>query len=359
VTICLPDEINALRAAGSEMPVRPLVPAADDALPLYVAKQGASVGISGEVFQIRENGSVIDEARAFEVSHVALFGNVQMSAQALRAAFDREIPVFFLTYGAWLAGIARAVSDHSLDLRLAQHAFANDPERCTALARVFVAGKVQNQRTMIRRGLGRDASRELQQLSFLADRIERAESTETLLGLEGNAAKLYFEKFAKLLKDSSGFDFAGRNRRPPTDPVNALLSFLYALLLKECVAAALSVGFEVGLGFYHALRPGRPSLALDLMEEFRPIIADSTVLSLINMQEVRERDFLRRGVSVVLTEEGRKKAIRAFERRLNAEVIHPVFGYTISYRRILQVQARLLARYVQGDVPAYPVFTTR
>lgn len=162
-----------------------------------------------------------------------------------------------------------------------------------------------------------------------------------------------------MLHVQTGFEVNGRVRRPPTDPVNAMLSFGYALLVKECVAAVVSVGFEPGLGFYHKLRPGRPSLALDLMEEFRPLIVDSTVLSLVNAREIKVSHFDRRGRAIVLTDDGRRAFIAAIERRLRSSITHPTFGYTVTYRRALHVQARLLARAIQGDVPAYPPFTTR
>lgn len=155
------------------------------------------------------------------------------------------------------------------------------------------------------------------------------------------------------------FDFAARIRRPPRDPVNALLSFLYSLLVKEIVVTLVGVGFDPYLGFYHQPRYGRPALALDLMEEFRPLVADSTVLTLINNGEVRRSDFIARAGAVALTDNGRKRVIEAYERRLDTLVTHPIFGYQISYRRVFEVQTRLLARYLLGEIPTYPAFCTR
>ncbi len=162
-----------------------------------------------------------------------------------------------------------------------------------------------------------------------------------------------------MLKAGQPFDFENRNRRPPRDPVNALLSFLYAMLVKECVAALLSVGLETELGFLHRPRAGRSGLALDLAEEFRPIIADSVVLSIVNTGEITEADFVSLPGESALTKDGRRSVIGAFERRMNTEVTHPIFGYAISYRRVLAVQARLLARTLEGDIPNYPAFVTR
>jgi CRISPR-associated protein Cas1 len=158
---------------------------------------------------------------------------------------------------------------------------------------------------------------------------------------------------------SPGLDFEGRNRRPPRDPMNALLSFAYAILVKDLTVALLSVGFDPFLGFFHRPRYGRPALALDLMEEFRPLIADSVVLTAVNTGVVRATDFVRRAGAVSLTEACRTRFLRAYERRMDELVTHPLFGYRISYRRVLEVQARLLARHLGGEIPVYPGFTTR
>ncbi len=179
------------------------------------------------------------------------------------------------------------------------------------------------------------------------------------MGIEGMAAKRYFAGFAKLLKEERGFRFEGRNRRPPTDPVNATLSFLYAMLAREVTVAALACGLDPYLGFLHQPRYGRPALALDLAEEFRPLLADSTALSLFNTGELKPDDFVCRAGAVALKPPGKKAIIAAWERRLLSEVTHPIFGYTISYRRVVMVQARLLGRVLLGELPAYPAFKTR
>ena len=155
------------------------------------------------------------------------------------------------------------------------------------------------------------------------------------------------------------FDFRGRNRRPPRDPVNAVLSFLYAMLIKQAMVMAFTVGFDPYLGFYHQPRYGKPALALDLVEEFRPLIADSVCLSLINNGELGPEHFITRGDAAGLTQNGRRKVIEAYERRMDTLVTHPLFGYAVSYRRILEIQARLLSRHLLGELPAYPVFRTR
>lgn len=199
-------------------------------------------------------------------------------------------------------------------------------------------------------------------LNSLADyrqKAERATSAETLLGLEGMAAKTYFAGLFALLNGRHDFDVNDRNRRPPKDPVNAVLSFVYSLLVKELTVVLQGVGFDPMLGFFHRPRYGRPSLALDVAEEYRPLIGDSVALMAFNNGEVDHGSFLERAGAVTLTEAGRKSIIAAFERRLEQEVTHPTFGYRVSYRRILEVQARLLARAVTGELTEYVPFCTR
>ena len=193
-----------------------------------------------------------------------------------------------------------------------------------------------------------------------------APSLASLLGVEGAAAARYFGAFAQLLRpgpaaeaDDFAFDFRTRNRRPPTDPVNALLSFAYAMLTRTLTVTLTACGFDAYRGFYHQPRYGRPALALDVMEPFRPLIADSVVVQVINNGEIRPRDFVRAGGGVALKPEARKALLTAFERRLSHEVTHPLFGYRIAYRRLLEVQARLLGRHLLGELPDYPNFTTR
>ncbi len=199
----------------------------------------------------------------------------------------------------------------------------------------------------------------LDSLSEYRRRAERASFAETLLGLEGMAAKTYFQGFFEVLNGRHDFDINDRNRRPPRDPVNAVLSFVYSLLVKELTVVLQAVGFDPMLGFFHRPRYGRPSLALDVAEEYRPLIGDSVTLMVFNNGEVDHSSFLERMGSVTLTESGRKSVIAAFERRLDQEVTHPIFGYRVSYRRIMEVQARLLARTVTGELPEYVPFCTR
>jgi CRISPR-associated protein Cas1 len=199
-------------------------------------------------------------------------------------------------------------------------------------------------------------------LAELLRRLDDAACVEAVLGLEGQGAALYFGEFARFLKvqpPGRGFDFTTRNRRPPRDPVNALLSFAYSLLAKDCFGAVCTVGFDPYKGFFHSNRHGKPSLALDLLEEFRPVIADSVVLTLLNNDMLTRDDFLTWREACHLTDGGRKKFFTAYEQRKATVVTHPVYGYRMSYARMLEVQARMLAAYVRGSVPAYTGFTVR
>lgn len=192
---------------------------------------------------------------------------------------------------------------------------------------------------------------------------EAARDLPTLLGIEGMAARRYFAAFAQCLAESGSgrlrFDWDGRNRRPPTDPVNALLSFTYAMLVRSWTVQLSAVGLDAYRGFYHRPRYGRPALALDMMEPFRPLVADSAVLLACNNGEIGASDFLERTGAVSLTPSGRKAMIAAYERRLDQEITHPLFGYRISYRRLFEVQARLLGRHLAGEIPNLPHITPR
>jgi CRISPR-associated protein Cas1 len=368
--VCLPDEVNHLTresgdatgpAAGA---VRRLVPARDDAQPLYVQEQGARVGLDGEVLEVRsrEQG-VIGKARLFELSQLVLLGNVQVSAQAIRELCGRGIPVCWMSFGGWLSGFTDGLGHNNVEIRRAQFRAAEDAAAALRLARRFVRNKIANCRTLLRRNHPDAPEAMLREMSALSEASESAAGLPELLGVEGNAARLYFEAFPALIRATGGselgFDFTRRTRRPPKDPVNAMLSFAYSLLAKDLSVTARAVGLDPFLGFFHQPRHGRPALALDLMEEFRPIIADSVVLSAINTGVLTGADFVRSSLGVAMKAEGRKRFMRAYERRIEEEVTHPVFGYRISYRRILEVQCRLLARHLLGEIASYPEFRTR
>ncbi|WP_437762051.1 CRISPR-associated endonuclease Cas1 [Sorangium sp. So ce281] len=346
---------------GAEL--RRLHPARDDKLPVYVQEQGARIGLAGERLVITSRAGGQTEARLSNTSQVALLGNVQISTQAMRALLERGIPLCFMTYGGYYLGRATGLESRNVELRVAQHRAAADEAFCSSFARGVVVSKIKNARTMLRRNHAAPEAAVLSELDQLGRKAAAAPSLPSLLGIEGTAARVYFGAFAGMLKGAGEargeFDLEGRNRRPPRDPVNALLSLAYALLAKDLATTLGTVGLDPLLGFYHQPRFGRPALALDLMEEFRPIVADSVVVAAINNGVVAPDDFQRFGGAVALRPAGRKKFLLAYERRMDQLVTHPVFGYRVSYRRVLEVQARLLARVLLGEVEAYPSFRTR
>ncbi len=364
VQICLPDEVNFLRRS-SPAP-RPLAVGRDEALPLYVQANGASVRKSGETVAVSVDDEKVKSVRLIDVSQVVLMGNVYLTTPTLHELMRREIPVSWHSYGGWFLGHTVGNGHKNVELRTAQYRGSFDEAVCLRIAKGLVRGKVQNSRTLMRRnwrgehsvdGLMREFRRDM-------DQCARSSSLSSLLGVEGQAAARYFGSFAHLIKRSQedvsfAFDFTTRNRRPPTDPVNALLSYAYSLLARTWTIILAGVGFDAYRGFYHQPRYGRPALALDMMEPFRPLLADSTVLTAINNGEVRATDFVRSAGSVNLTNDGRKRFIAAFERRLSQEVTHPLFGYRLSYRRLLEMQARLLGRFLLGEINDFPPFVTR
>jgi len=356
--------LDTTRPEPAEDEIRRLVPVRDDLRPLYVTGFALTVGKSDDVLQVRERSKLVQEVRVHEISQVNVFGSVTVTGPALQALCWAEKPVAHFTFGGWFAGMTTGLGLKNVFLRIAQVRASDDAAFCLQVARAIVATKIRNQRTLLQRNHLEPSRLVLVRLKQLADEAQDASSLASLLGIEGTAARLYFEQFAGMLKPEPGdelppFDFNGRNRRPPRDPVNALLSFAYSLLVKDLTIVCHTVGFDPFVGFYHQPRFGRPALALDLMEGFRPLIADSSVLSAVNTRMVTPKDFLRAGRSVTMTASGRKAVLRAYEQRMDNLVTHPLFGYRVSYRRVLEIQARLLARTVTGEVTRYPGFETR
>lgn len=365
---------------ASDAEIRRLVPARDDVRPLYLNTQGLYVGKSGQVLKVKEQQRVVQEVRVNEICQVNVMGNIQLTTQAIQTLCECEVPIAYFSMGGWFYGVTQGLGVKNIYLRREQFRLADVPGFCLRLARALVAGKIRNQRTLLQRNHVEPPARALALMKCLQQDAQSAESLAQLLGIEGNAARIYFENFAGMIKagaagegsgaagredpadaDETGFsfDFQNRNRRPPRDPVNSLLSLAYSLLAKDLTIVATTIGFDPFLGYFHQPRFGRASLALDLMEPFRPLIADSAVLSAINSRMVTANDFIRAGNAVSLKPEGRKKFFRAYEQRMDTLVTHPLFGYRVNYRRMLEIQARLLARVVTGELVEYPVFTTR
>jgi CRISPR-associated protein Cas1 len=376
--ICLPDETNRCRAFDEKQKTKsevrlPATPR-DDQRPLYLNKQGLYVGKSGEVLHVKDAGHVVQEVRLREINQVNLFGNIQVSTQAMQTLLELDIPLVMFSQHGYFHGMLQGTGLKNIQLRREQFRLADSPERCLSLAKQLVRGKILNQRVLLMRNHVSPNAEAISELKRQSRLLERTSSLESLLGVEGNAARIYFQQFSGMLKpgdtpidpcNESGkpprfaFDFRGRNRRPPRDPVNAMLSLCYTLLAKDFTITASSVGLDPYLGFFHQVRPGRPALALDLMEPFRALIADSTVISAINNRMVYPEHFIPAGNGVTMTEPGRKAIFRAYEQRMDQLVTHPLFDYRVTYRRLLEIQTRLLARLICGEIATYPVFVTR
>ena len=363
VGICLPDETSLLMPGATTVrkdQVRRLYPIRNDAVPVYVQEQGAYVSLSGDNIIVKRQSGDKQKIRLIDVSALVLFGNVQASTQAIRTLCNRSIPICYLSYGGWFYGMTNGSTSRNVDLRIYQHKTYESKSLLLSIAREIVSGKIKNCMTLLRRNGRPQPKSVLDQMSLLARKSKITKNYNTLLGVEGMAAHHYFGAFQTMLRgDINTFYFNERNRRPPKDPVNTILSFLYALLVREMTTTVSMVGFDVYLGFLHTPHHGRPSLALDLIEEFRPLVADSVCISIINNNVVSKSDFVITPFGVNLNADGRRKVIEAFENRLNSTIYHKLLGYSASYRRIMETQARLLARHISGEIPAYPPFRTR
>lgn len=371
--ICLPDETVAMRVQRSPAPddepppadpdtVRRLYPPRDASLPLYIQEQGARVGKRGGRIVVSKGDEELASTPLKDVSHLVLMGNVGISAQTLHLLCDEGVPVVHVSRGHWFYGVTQGVTLRNAFDRAAQYQAAADPARVLQFAKAVVAGKGANQRTLLGRNVRPRPIETLKAMTMLLRKIEYASTPAELLGLEGGTAAHYFERFGEMLRPrdfDATWDFSSRNRRPPRDPVNAMLSFGYALLAKECTVALLAEGLDPWWGLYHQPRHGRPALALDLMEEFRPLVVDSAVITAVNTGMVSSASFERTAAGCVMAPAGRKDFIRAYEARLDQLVTHPMFGYRCSWRSVIRVQARLVSRWLRGDIPAYQPIRTR
>ena len=333
---------------------------------LYVQTSGAYLHLDHETLKVEINKEVRLQVPLHHLGSLVLFGEVMVSPGLLgRCAQDGRSVTWLSRSGRFLGRLEGPVAGNVL-LRRAQHEAMDSPLRTLDVARNLVAGKLKNQRNVILRSAREtDAPQDHELLGHTAQllgeillQLPAVTDLDTLRGLEGDAARHYFAGFnSMVLADRETFAITGRTRRPPLDPTNALLSFLYALLLSDCVAGAQGVGLDPQMGFLHSLRPGRPSLGLDLMEEFRPILADRLTLTLINRRQISDSDFDRRpGGAVLLNDTGRKKVVVAYQERKQEEVFHPGAQHKTPLGLVPRVQARLLARHLRGELAAYPPY---
>lgn len=336
---------------------------------LYVTSEGAWLRKDGANIVMEVDDEIRGRIPVHMLESLVCIGRVLVSPPLLGYCAEQGICISYLTpNGKFLARVEGPVSGNVL-LRREQYRRSDDPAGCAAIVANLLVGKVYNQRAVIGRAL-RDHGDKLvgearealifthKRLARIADRLLLEREVDVLRGLEGEAAQAYFVVFDHLIRvPDAAFRFSGRSRRPPLDAVNALLSFIYTLLTHDCRSALETVGLDPAVGYLHRDRPGRPSLALDLVEEFRPVLADRLVLSLINRKQLSEKDFrtLDNG-AVLLKDESRKLVLTAYQERKREELQHAFLQEQAPLGLFMFIQAQLLARHLRGDLDAYPPF---
>jgi CRISPR-associated protein Cas1 len=336
---------------------------------LFVQTQGAYLSQDGETVRVKIDGQVKLTVPLHHLEGIVCFGRVSVSPGLLAKCAQRGLSIaYFTEHGRFVARMQGPISGNVL-LRREQYRRADDPGACLRIARSIVAAKIQNSRTTLLRAareshdaakteqLGRVATR----LANTLDDVAKADSVDAARGYEGDAARVYFEHFNLLIRQQSdAFQMTTRSRRPPLDPLNALLSFVYAILTNDMVSALEGVGLDPAVGFLHVDRPGRPSFALDLVEEFRTLVADRLVLSLINLKQVQADGFeTQPGGAVLMNETTRRTVLTALTQRKRDEVTHPLLGDKVTIGLLPHLQARLLARHIRGDLDDYPALVLK
>ena len=362
--ICLPDEVNQQRAqcSGDKPSPRKIWPPRDDGIHVVAQQEGVKIGVHGMELRVTgKDGSVVKSMPLANLESLSLLGSVQISTQAIHTLAGMNTPVAFLSAAGRLVAMIDPLDSVSAEVRRSQIRKLDRTEVCLELARALVTAKITNQRTLLLRNhvsLPADVAADLAKEAKGAARVD---SVDSVRGHEGQAASIYFAHFAGMFKGaiSAEFDANGRKRRPPPDPINACLSLAYSMLAHECVAALRLARLEPSIGGFHVSRPGRPALALDLMEPFRPLIADSLAITCFNRGELTEGHFIRTASGCSLTDAGRRVFFNALGRRMDTEVTHPVFGYRLSYRRMIVLHSRMIAAWLTGDIPSLAFLTTR
>jgi CRISPR-associated protein Cas1 len=360
--ICLPDEVNQQRFAAEAPSPRKIWPPRDESLHVVAQQEGTKIGVKGMALKVTDkDGKVTREIPLANLETLALLGGIQISTQAIHTLADRGIPVGFLSGAGRLVAMIDPMDSVSAEIRRAQVHACDDPQRCLELSKALVAAKIINQRVLLQRNHRGLPDPVLEDLLAEADRARAATEIDVVRGHEGQAAAIYFNHFAGMFNSpvANEFDANGRQRRPPPDPINATISFAYTMLTHEAVSALRLARLEPTIGAFHTCRPGRPALALDLIEPFRPLIADSVAISAFNRGELTEGHFLRTAAGCLMTDSGRRAFFGAWGRRMDTEVTHPIFGYKLSYRRMMMLHARMIAAWMLGEVPTLAFLTTR
>jgi CRISP-associated protein Cas1 len=326
---------------------------------VYITQEDAFIGKTDERLQVKAQKKTLLDVPMIKVDGVVVLGRATISPAAMIELLERKIPLSFLTGTGRYLGRLEPPLTKNIFVRSAQWKASGESAQALHVVRGFIRGKLKNYRNSLlraqRENQGLDLQGAIARLEQAIAPINNAQKIDSLRGLEGAGSAAYFGCFAQLIRGKE-FGFETRNRRPPTDPVNALLSFGYSLLANDVQSAVNIVGFDPYLGYLHVERYGRPSLALDLMEEFRPIVVDAMVLSVINRRVLTPDDFTTEPLSgaVSLSDEGRRSFLRAYEQKKQSEFTHPVMGRKCSYQEAFEIQGRLLAKYLMGETEQYP-----
>ena len=332
---------------------------------LYVQEQGAYLKKRDERLIVELNKELVRDIPLVNLEQVVCFGNIQVSSQTLALLLEQNVDLCFLTlHGRFRGRLVGEVARNGR-LRQAQWRVAGDLQAERNLAARFVLGKLRNQRALLMRHARQYASENEGGLKAAAETIAdgmralpTAANLDVLRGIEGEAASVYFGAFGQLVRQS-GFTFRTREKRPPCDPVNALLSFTYTLLMNEMLGAIHTVGLDPYVGFLHAERQGKASLSFDLMEEFRACFADALVLAILNNRVLAPDDFETDLGVCTLKDTGRRRFLEQYERKKQDEIKHPLFGYRVTYKRCFELQVRQLAKFLIGEIPNYIPFMPR
>jgi CRISPR-associated protein Cas1 len=359
--LCLPDEVHHQKNT-SGVSMRSLWPPHSDGIQLVVQDKGASVGVRGMSLRVVNDAqNTVKEIPLKNVESVSLIGTVQISTQAIHVLTSHSIPVAFLSRAGRLMGMLDPIDAVSAYVRKSQARVCEDPLKSVQLCRALVHAKIMNQRTLLMRHQKEHAQEAIKGMLKSAQAVLEETSIDSIRGHEGKAAALYFEVFGNMVKGPLGALFTehGRQRRPPPDPINTCLSFAYTMLSHECVSALRAARLEPTLGVLHMSKAARPALALDLMEPFRPLIADSIAITAFNKKELTEKDFIQTSSGCVFTDPGRQAFFQLYGKRMDTEITHPVFGYKMHYRRMIMLHARMLAAWFAGEIPHLSFLTTR
>lgn len=331
---------------------------------LYITRQESYLHKERETIVIKQGNEKLAQFPALTIGNILCFGQVSVSPFLMGFCAEQGIGLAFYTeYGRFLAR-TQGPKNGNILLRRQQYRWADDPAKSLAISRNIIAAKIANSRRILQReirnhGECRQLEKAISQLAVSLRRVRQSASLNELRGIEGDAAASYFSVFNNLVR-ADGFNFNGRIKRPPTDKVNALLSFVYSLITNECASALQAVGLDPYAGFLHRDRPGRAGLALDMVEEFRAAWADRFVLTLINRRQITERDFTAEASGAIrLNEEARKQLLRAYQERKQEELLHPYLEESVPIGLLPHCQSMLLARHIRGDMQSYPPYVVR